>query len=225
MLARIGFLATEQQYDVVLPDKLDVKPLARAVVTYQGPRELIFEPFGVRPDPDKDRGFARRSRRLIRGHKVSTYRLRQTPPYVAAFWQLADGYLYTFLDADVECGVDIESGIDTIVESLGVAPRATTPLVRYGGSLEPGDPRDPGQREIVTFLSADKKAVDALTVRIRREPEWAREGTSVQKWDNFAQASRTSSRGLCVEVDGSLSQADRLQSYAEEIAESAVPAG
>jgi hypothetical protein len=224
MFAQANFLTTPDSYAFDLPELVDPAPMLHAVVRLDGgARELTYEPRSYRSDPDLERGLAHRFD-VVRDHiRVSVYERLAEPSDLIAFWRLIDGYLITFVDDQLQCGADLESGIRTVIANLSVrVTRFGLPAVELRAPLLPGDVRDPFQREMITFRPREP-GVDGLGVTITRQPPWVYEGSSRRQDEFTASRSVTTALGITVECAGPRQYDLQLQQYAADMASSVVP--
>jgi hypothetical protein len=225
MFAQANFLTAPDSYAFDLPDMVDQAPTLYGVVRLDGgARELTYEPRSYRSDPDLERSLAHRFDVVRDRIRVSVYERREEPSDLIAFWRLIDGYLITFVDDQLGCGADLESGIRTVIANLSVrVTKSGLPAVELRAPLVPGDIRDPFQREMITFRPREEPGVDWPVVKIIRQPPWAYEGSS--SWQDELTASRsvTNALGITVECMGPRQYGSQLQQYAADTASSVVP--
>jgi hypothetical protein len=228
MLARINFMTAGEAYEVELPDSTDPVPESTAAFAIGGlTRELIFEPAAQRRDPDADPLLMPLFSGTAHGRPVSAYRVRQSPPLLAAFWRLQTGYLHTYIDSLVAprkgCDTaDLGSMLKDIVQHVAVSDTPHGPFVAISAPLAPGDQREQPQRDSVRF-TVHGPAGDASELTFRREPPWAREGKSVRRNENeVAEVGVTTPMQVAVTARGHRDAVDALDGFASSAAESLV---
>jgi hypothetical protein len=224
MLARVNFLSEAQTYDVRLPDGVDPLPELHSVVKVDGgAREVVFEPSYRRKDPALDGNLSHLGNVAKGAWMVELYQFTGTPTYVAAFWRLSRGFLYTFLQDQSECGGDPAAGITIVLDNMAVAENAELlPTIAIAGSLGVGDPREPEQRDIMSF-HPQPGAASRLDVQLHRLPPGGRGRNGPATAGIAAQVWARTKLGIEVAAFGPAAVATQLAAHANSIAASLEP--
>jgi hypothetical protein len=229
MLAQFSFITAGQAYEVELPP--GAGPLAESSGVFTAgelPRPLIYEPRGGRIDPNADPSLAPAFNGTSNGQRLFGYYVRQTPPIVAAFWHLKDGYVHTFMDdlvanpAGCDTQPDLVALLKEAVEHISVAETPYGPFAAFTSPLAPGDPRDLMHRDLATFFIDEGRDAGSV-LRLRKEPAWAREGEAVSTDSNSAEVTVTTGLRVAVQARGPRHAAERLKRYASTAASSLTP--
>jgi hypothetical protein len=229
MRTTTGFLSGRDAFELDLPDEIDPRPLMQSVIIFDGgPRTVIYEPAQWRPDPNGDPSFVRRFDMRTPPSVATVYRTREEPSYVAAFWRVADGWVNTFVDDQTGCGADLEGAMKVLLSHVSVRERrfgraqTASPTLDLTAPVEPGDPRDAVQRDMIKFLP---RQGDATEVTLRRMPDWAREGRTTRSFSALVEASVATAAQVEVTVSGPPDAVERLRGQADAVAASLVPSG
>lgn len=221
-MCRVNFLSEPASHDVDVPDSVDPLPDLRSVLAIDGgARSIIFEPFSRRQDPAETTFFTRRlETQGADGRDVVVYRANSSPAYAAAFWRLSKGFLYTFLQDQTSCGSDLDDGMRTVAASIAVDENPNgLPSIELRRPLTPGDIRDPGQRDVVTFRAANGDGWP--DIQLQRLPGWGRVVRGPQESAGFVEATAGASRAsIRVTAVGPADQAAGLQDLADGVAAS-----
>jgi hypothetical protein len=227
MVGRFTFITSGQGYEVELPEGTLPVPQTRGVFTIgESAHEIIFEPSGRRIHPDVDPQLARLFTAKVAGREVVAYRARQTPPLIAAFWRVKNGFLHTYVDDLIAwpdtCPGSLEDLLKEIVGSISVSDSPNGPFIRTTGPLGPPDLRDEKARDSATFVGDGALAASA-GVTLRQEPPWSRAGKAVREEKSISQVTVTTTAGVSAVAVGDPNRIDDLQSAASRAASSLVP--
>jgi hypothetical protein len=227
MRSKFMFMTSGEAYELDLPAGLAPTPESSGTFSIGNlTRPLIFEPSDRRQDPDRDQQLVRIFTGVAHGRSVAGYRVRQTPALLVAFWQVRGGYVHTFVDSLVAmeggCDADLPAMLKELVSHIAIADSPHGPFAALSGPLGPPDPREPSLRDRVTFRGED--APDSWnTLVVRREPPWARTGTSVVEDDTVFEARATTSGNVSVIVFGNPGRREQLKSHAVDAASTLTP--
>jgi hypothetical protein len=226
----VNFLSEKgNSYQVGLPDFADPAPDLYGVVTLDdGAREILYEPGSRKTDPSRQPLLISRFEESHDGFRVSVFEAADQPELLIAFWHLPGGYLTYALSIsdDSTCGATSnEEGIRLVLSHMHVAIGETgLPTLSYDDPVRGGDPRDPFQREMIQFHPTGDVG-GWPTIKLTREPAWAREGASAWTSGEMAEATVTNTLDITASVLGSSSQLEELKEYATEVAGSLTPTG
>jgi hypothetical protein len=215
----VNFLTAPGTFSVDLPSGVDPRPELSGVIAFDmGPRAAVYETSDRRTDPSSDSEFAPKFELRKDGIRISVLERIAEPRFLLAFWRLPDGYIHTHVDDQVGCNADLEGAIKTIVSHTDVRlTRAGLPMLSLREPLEPGDVRDPFQRDTISFAPA---ASSDPVMRLVKEPSWAGPGRNTRRFDSSIQVNVTTDYSVTVRVEGAADQQEHLERIADKVAAS-----
>jgi hypothetical protein len=228
MLAQFNFMTAGEAYEVELPAGADPVPETTGVFTVGDiARDLTFEPARQRRNPDADPQFVPLFTGTANGRRVTGYRVRQSPPMVAAFWRVKGGFVHTFIDDLVTMpegchNTDLVTILKQVVKKISVSESAHGPFVALSDPLGLPDPRESELRDRATFRTRDR-AGSWSVLFLRKEPPWARAGKSVKRQDALGEVVVTTAAEIAVVAQGNVERVDELDAHASKAARTLTP--
>lgn len=225
MLTEASFVTTGRSFAFELPDELDPQPDLHGIITYNRiGRFITYRPTAREESPNGHPLRVHRFDMSRNGSTASVYQTMDQPSTWIAYWQVATGYVQTFMDSRGQCEADPAAALRRVIAGITIrTSNAGLPTVEADGDVGLGSPNQPGLRERMIFFPRAQRTRWWPTVMIWNEPPWVPQGTRRWKEEGAAAVAETNELNMTVEVRGPGERAEELSRHAARISSSAVP--
>jgi hypothetical protein len=205
-----GFLSTIDTYAIELPAEFEPHAEKSSVLAVNGEKHTVQFAPASRFDTRRP-GQQFRERRSDGGHMVDIYDRPEIPALTIAYWDVANGVLWTQVETETEG----DAALDAVIAELDVAEDANgLPRLTYGSGLSGGDLREPAERDLITFYAIDASR-GPWSVTLINAGGMARDSES---GSDPELVSRATALGVQVTCDGPASTTGQLSGLCESVA-------